>query len=99
MNIQEDAVMPATIARWGNSIGVRIPADVLRMLRKSGLKAGDLVEAEALPNNAILIRAVKPSRTRAETIATVSAMIASIKPSALPGPAQLDDVPAGREVW
>ena len=96
MNIQEDAVMPATIARWGNSIGVRIPADVLR---KSGLKAGDLVEAEALPNNAILIRAVKPSRTRAETIATVSAMIASIKPSALPGPAQLDDVPAGREVW
>ena len=96
MNIQEDAVMPATIARWGNSIGVRIPAGVLR---KSGLKAGDLVEAEALPNKAILIRAVKSGRARAETIAAVSAMIASIKPSALPGAAQLDDAPAGREVW
>ena len=63
--------MPVTIARWGNSIGVRIPADVLR----------------------------KPGRARAETIAAVSAMIASIKPSALPGAAQLDDAPAGREVW
>ena len=88
--------MPATIARWGNSTGVRIPADVLR---KSGLKAGDLVEAEARPNNAILIRAVNPSRTRSETIAAVSAMIASIKPSALPDAAQLDDGPVGREAW
>ena len=88
--------MPATIARWGNSTGVRIPADVLR---KSGLKAGDLVEAEARPNQAILIRAVKTSRSRADTIAAVSAMIASIKPSGLPDAAQFDDRPAGREVW
>ena len=88
--------MPATIARWGNSTGVRIPAEVLR---KSGLKAGDLVEAEARPNNAILIRAVKPSRTRADAIAAVSAMIAAIKPSTLPDAAQLDGAPAGREVW
>ena len=88
--------MAATIARWGNSTGVRIPADVLR---KSGLKAGDLVEAEARPNHAILIRAVKTSRSRADTIAAVSAMIASIKPSGLPDAAQFDDRPAGREVW
>ena len=88
--------MPATIARWGNSTGVRIPAEVLR---KSGLKAGDLVEAEARPNNAILIRAVKPSRTRADAIAAVSAMIAAIKPSTLPDAAQHDGAPAGREVW
>ena len=88
--------MPATIARWGNSTGVRIPADVLR---KSGLKAGDLVEAEARPGHAILIRAVKTSRSRADTIAAVSAMIASITPSVLPDAAQFDDRPAGREVW
>ena len=88
--------MPATIARWGNSAGVRIPADVLR---KSGLKAGDLVEAEARPNNTILIRAVKPARTRSETVAAVSAMIASIKPSMLPDAAQLDGAPAGGEAW
>lgn len=88
--------MPATIARWGNSAGVRIPADVLR---KSGLKAGDLVEAVARPNNVIVIRAVKPARTRAEAISAVSAMIASIKPSMLPDAAQLDDAPAGHEVW
>lgn len=88
--------MPATIAHWGNSIGVRIPADVLR---KSGLKPGDLVEAEARPNHAVLIRAVKPSRTRAEAIAVVSAMIASIKPATLPDAAQIDGKPAGGEVW
>ena len=39
------------------------------------------------------------SRSRADTIAAVSAMIASIKPSVLPDAAQFDDRPAGREVW
>lgn len=88
--------MPATIARWGNSTGVRIPADVLR---KSGLKPGDLVEAEARPNQAILIRAVNPARTRAETLAAVSAMVASIKPSTLPDAAQVDGATMGTELW
>ena len=88
--------MPATIARWGNSTGVRIPSDVLR---KSGLKPGDLVEAEARPDNSILIRAVKPSRSRAETVAVVTAMIASIKSSTLPDAARHDGAPAGSEVW
>ncbi len=88
--------MPATIARWGNSTGVRIPADALR---KSGLKVGDLVEAEARPNRSIVIRSVKPLRTRAETVAKVAAMIASIKPASLPDAAKLDAQPAGREVW
>ena len=46
-----------------------------------------------------LIRAVKTRRSRADTIAAVSAMIASIKPSVLPDAAQFDDRPAGREVW
>ena len=96
LNIHKGSVMRATIARWGNSTGVRIPSDVLR---KSGLKPGDLVEAEARPDHSILIRAVKPSRTRAETTAVVTAMIASIKPSTLPDAAQHDGAPAGSEVW
>ena len=88
--------MPATIARWGNSTGVRIPADALR---KSGLKVGDLVEAEAQADHSILIRSVKPQRTRAQTVAKVAALIASIKPSTLPDAAKFDSAPAGREVW
>jgi antitoxin component of MazEF toxin-antitoxin module len=88
--------MPATIARWGNSAGVRIPAEALR---KSGLKVGDLVEAEARPDHSIVIRGVKPHRTRAATLAKVAAMIASIEPSTVPDAAQFDDSPAGGEVW
>ena len=88
--------MPATIARWGNSAGVRIPADALR---KSGLKVGDLVEAEAQADHSIVIRGVKPRRTRVATVAKVAAMIASIKPSTLPDATQFDTAPAGKEVW
>ncbi len=88
--------MPATIARWGNSTGVRIPADALR---KSGLKVGDLVEAHARPDRSIVIRSVKPQRSRAETVVRVAAMIASIRPSTLPDATKIDGAPAGREVW
>ena len=88
--------MAATIARWGNGAGVRIPAEALR---KSGLKVGDLVEAEARPDHSIVIRAVKPHRTRAVTLAKVAAMIASIELSTLPDAAQFDDAPVGGEVW
>ena len=40
------------IARWGNSLAVRIPADVVRAL---DLKEGDQVDLERLDNGSIAV--------------------------------------------
>lgn len=40
------------VARWGNSLAVRIPADVVREL---GLKEGDDVELHSLDSGAVAI--------------------------------------------
>jgi antitoxin component of MazEF toxin-antitoxin module len=88
--------MVATIARWGNSAGVRIPAAALRA---SGLKIGDLVEAQSLPDRSIMIRAAAPRRAREESVARVTKMVAAIKPTQLPDTGLFDDGAVGREVW
>lgn len=88
--------MPATIARWGNSAGLRIPAEALR---KSGLKVGDQVETEVQSDHSIVIRGVTPRPTRAEILGKVTAMIAAIEPSTLPDVTDIDDIAAGKEVW
>lgn len=40
------------IAKWGNSFGVRIPADVMRTL---GLKEGDKIELRALDDGTVAV--------------------------------------------
>ena len=54
------------IARWGNSLALRIPADVVKLLK---LKAGDEVEIVASHNGFEIIK--DSSKTKAlETIAS-----------------------------
>ncbi|MDR0274290.1 MAG: AbrB/MazE/SpoVT family DNA-binding domain-containing protein [Burkholderiaceae bacterium] len=79
-----------TIARWGNSAGMRIPSVVLR---QAGLKVGDRVQTEVQGEGAIVIR-VAPRKA-----VDIAAMIARITPDTLPDAHELDDAPVGREVW
>lgn len=51
--------MELQIAKWGNSLAMRLPAAVVRRLK---LRAGDTVHAEVLANGALAIRTENWSR-------------------------------------
>ncbi len=57
------------IAKWGNSLAVRIPADVVRSL---GLKEGDTVELRAAPDGAFEVSSA--AQRRAEAVAKLREM-------------------------
>lgn len=50
------------VAKWGNSLAVRIPADVARTL---GLREGDEVELRALNGNELAVITEKQRRAEA----------------------------------
>lgn len=49
--------MKLQIAKWGNSLAVRLPVECVRA---AGLREGDSVEAEVTPAGAITLAAAKP---------------------------------------
>lgn len=49
--------MKLQVAKWGNSLAVRLPAECIRA---TGLRAGDSVEAEIDPKGAITLFPAKP---------------------------------------
>jgi antitoxin MazE len=51
--------MNLQIAKWGNSLAVRIPADYVRSI---GIKEGDSVQASLTPDGGISIHPVKWDR-------------------------------------
>lgn len=62
------------VARWGNSLAVRIPADVARAL---GLKEGDDVDLCALDSGAVAVVSEKQRR---------AALLARLDVLAVPAP-------------
>ena len=60
MYIRVEATMNLQIARWGNSLALRVPADVAR---RFGLREGDTVQAESTPDGALTLRATRWSRS------------------------------------
>jgi antitoxin MazE len=48
------------VAKWGNSLALRIPAEVVRSI---GLKEGDSLEASLTPDGGLTIHAAAWSRT------------------------------------
>ena len=46
-------ILNLQVAKWGNSLALRIPAEVVRRI---GLKAGDSVEARLTEDGGILLR-------------------------------------------
>ena len=53
------AIMNLHIARWGNSLALRIPADYVR---RAGLKKGDSMEASLTADGGIAIRLARRNR-------------------------------------
>lgn len=49
--------MKLQVAKWGNSLAVRLPAECVRA---AGLRAGDSVEAELLPHGEIRLVPARP---------------------------------------
>jgi len=64
-----------SVAKWGNSLAVRIPADLVRQL---GLKAGDKVELKTGGNDSVI--EVTPALTREQAIADIRAMRKAVMP-------------------
>lgn len=58
-----------SVAKWGNSLAVRIPASVIRKL---GLKAGDKVDLRAAGDGTRID--ISPALTREQAIADIRAM-------------------------
>jgi antitoxin MazE len=76
--------MRARVARWGNSLALRIPAGLAADAR---LQEGTEVEV-----------AVTDGKLVVEPVVSLAALVARITPENLPEP-QLDDAPRGGEVW
>ena len=85
--------MATTLAKWGNSVGIRISQS---LLQRTGMKVGDQVEADYQDGVGIVLRpAVAAQRNRVDVLS----MIASITPSTLPDVSDFDTRPLGSEIW
>jgi antitoxin MazE len=60
--------MQIQVARWGNSLGVRIPKDIAR---QSGLRAGSRVDVEA-QGDRIVISPVRPRYVLADLLESIT---------------------------
>ena len=77
--------MRASLAKWGNSLAVRLPKDVAASI---GLREGAALEL-TIENDAIVLR-----RRRYD----ISELVAQLDDRAIP-PLALDDTPQGSEEW
>jgi antitoxin MazE len=82
--LQEDA-MRARVARWGNSLALRIPSGIAE---DAQLVEGSEVEV-----------AVRDGRIVLEPVVSLAALVARITPENLPDLEFPDDAPRGGEVW
>ncbi len=71
--------MATQLARWGNSLAIRIPKTVLR---QAGLREGEAIDVSLWDNGAVVLR-------RATTAGGLEDLVARITPSN-----RHDDVPA-----
>jgi antitoxin MazE len=74
------------VAKWGNSLGLRVPKDVAA---RAGLKEGARVDIEALPDGKIIV-------TRSRRRFTLEELLADMTPEREHG--LHDDGPLGEEI-
>jgi antitoxin ChpS len=83
--------MELSIQKWGNSAAVRLPTELLGMLKVS---LGDKLSVNVLPEG-VLLKAARPSYSLAELVAQCD--------TAAPEPADMaawnNAKPVGREAW
>ncbi|MHA4866434.1 AbrB/MazE/SpoVT family DNA-binding domain-containing protein [Duganella sp. PWIR1] len=83
--------MELSIQKWGNSAAVRLPTELLGLLK---VKLGDKLSVDVQPDG-VLLKAARPVYSLAE-------LVAQCDPS-VPEPADMADwhniKPVGREAW
>ena len=83
--------MELSIQKWGNSAAVRLPTELLAMLKVS---LGDKLSVNVLPEG-VLLKAARPSYSLAELVAQCD--------TTAPEPADMEAwnnaKPVGREAW
>ena len=80
--------MATIIAKWGNSLAVRLPVEVTR---KAGINAGDRVEITAAQNGSLTISPARPKYS-------LEALVERITPQNLHGETDWGEQ-LGSEVW
>jgi antitoxin MazE len=80
--------MLSSIAKWGNSAALRIPASVLS---QANLKAGDCFDLVVNPDQTITLKPIRKHKPK------LADLLAAITPENLPDIA--DDAPQGTEIW
>lgn len=84
--------MELSVQKWGNSAAVRLPTELLGMLK---VTLGDKLSVKVQPDGGVLIKAARPSYSLDE-------LVAQCDPSA-PEPADMaawhNAKPVGREAW
>ena len=78
--------MRATISKWGNSLGLRIPRG---LAEDAGLTEGSLIDLR-VENGRLIAEPI--------TVETLDALLAKVSPDSL-HTELLIDTPRGREVW
>lgn len=80
--------MPNKVAKWGHSLAVRLP---LQIVRQTGLKAGDTVTISAGQDGSVIIIPTRPQHD-------LDDLLGAITPDNLHGEADWGQAQGG-EVW
>jgi antitoxin MazE len=80
--------MSTQIAKWGNSLGLRLPKSVAR---EAQLDDGDTVDV-SVKDGAIVVRPAKPTYSLDDLVARITRRNRH-------GEADWGDAPVGRELW
>lgn len=83
--------MELSVQKWGNSAAVRLPTELLRLLK---VNLGDKLSVNVQPDG-ILLKAARPSYSLAELVAQCDQTAAEPADLAAWG----DIKPVGREAW
>lgn len=83
--------MELSVQKWGNSAAVRLPAELLRMLK---VTLGDKLSVNVQPDG-VLLKAARPSYSLADLVAQCD--LSAAEPADMAVWSQLK--PVGREAW
>ena len=80
--------MSPMVAKWGNSLGVRLPAHVTK---KAGINQGDIVDIKAGRGRSVIISPTRPQYT-------LEVLVSKITPQNVHGTVDWGK-PEGNEAW
>ena len=89
--------MQLILSGWGNSLGLRIPKSIARIL---GVGKGSKMDMELKDGKLTLSPRVKPATLRklAKGL-NLKSLVAKVSPDNRPAASDFEDSPLGQEIW